>query len=154
MSEDRSIVGVVGGGSCSGQLKRIAEQVGEGIATRGAYLICGGKGGVMEAACRGAKRAGGTTIGLLPGFHRSEANRWVDIPITTGLGQARNLIIVRSSQAIISINGEFGTLSEVAFALKEGVPVVGLETWEVSEQIVAAETPEEAVEKAFELIVD
>ncbi len=152
MNNGRLIVGVVGGGSCSKRLKRIAEQVGEGIATRGAYLICGGKGGIMEAACKGAKKAGGTTIGLLPGSNRSEANRWVDIPIATGLGQARNLIIVKSSQAIISIDGKFGTLSEVAFALKGGVPVVGLESWAVSEQIVMAKTPEAAIEKAFELI--
>lgn len=149
MGEQILIIGVVGGGSCSEGIYQMAEKVGEEIAKRGAYLICGGRGGVMEAACKGAKSAGGITIGILPGSEREQANPWIDIPIVTGLGQARNLIIVKSAQAIISINGKFGTLSEIAFALKEGIPIVGLKSWEISEKIIVVRTPEEAVREVF-----
>lgn len=142
------VIGVVGSGSCSERIYEIAEKVGREIAKRGAFLICGGKGGVMEAACKGAKERGGITIGVLPGSDSSQLNRWVDIPIVTGLGQARNLIIIKSSQAIIAIDGGFGTLSEVAFALKEGLPVVGLESWAISEEITVLNSPQEAVREA------
>jgi uncharacterized protein (TIGR00725 family) len=111
----------------------------------------------MEAACRGAKAGGGQTVGILPGASRYEANPYVDIPIATGLGEARNLIIVRSADAVIAVGGEYGTLSELAFALKLGVPVVGLGTWELSkgglsvDAILRATSPVEAVEQALAL---
>jgi uncharacterized protein (TIGR00725 family) len=112
----------------------------------------------MEAACRGAKSAGGLTIGILPGFSRCEANPFVDIPVVTGLGEARNIIVVRTAQAVIAVNGEYGTLSEIAYALKLGIPVVGLNTWQLAREgrlvsaIEEAATPAEAVDKALELV--
>ncbi|MFQ6015367.1 MAG: TIGR00725 family protein [Anaerolineae bacterium] len=151
------IVAVIGDGQCPPETSRMAEAVGRELARRGAIVICGGLGGVMEAACRGAKGAGGTTIGVLPGSSRHEANPYVDIPIVTGMDQARNVIVVRSAQAVIAVRGGFGTLSEIAHARKLGIPVVGLETWQlgksgrVVEGIVAAKSPQEAVEKALVL---
>ena len=100
----------------------LAERVGRAIAEAGAVLLCGGLGGVMEAASRGAARAGGTVVGLLPGFEARDANRWVGIPIVTGMDQARNVILVRSSDAVIAVGGRYGTLSEIALALKLGRP--------------------------------
>jgi uncharacterized protein (TIGR00725 family) len=134
-----------------------AEDVGRLLAIHGASVVCGGLGGVMEAACRGAKSAGGTTIGILPGLDRGEANAWVDVAIPTGLGEARNALVVRAADVVIAIGGEFGTLSEIALALKTGKPVVGIDTWELSKhgvmatEIVRAATPEEAVDRALAL---
>jgi len=150
-------IAVIGGAFCDPKTAALAEEVGREIARRGAILICGGLGGVMEAACRGAKSEGGLTIGILPGTDPNDANPYVDIPIVTGMGEARNVIVVRSAQAIIAIDGEYGTLSEIAFALKFGIPVIGLRTWELFrerervEDIVEVETPKEAVEKAVSL---
>ena len=151
------IVAVIGAGRCSKEMAQAAEAVGRELARRGVTLVCGGLGGVMEAACRGAKSEGGLTIGILPGFSRREANPYVDIPVVTGLGEARNVIVVRTSQAVIAVDGEYGTLSEIAYALKLGIPVVGLNTWQLAREgrlvsaIVEAATPAEAVDKALEL---
>ena len=119
--------------------------MGRGLALRGAILVCGGLGGVMEAACKGAKEAGGTTVGILPGTDRSDANTWVDLAIPTGLGQARNAIVVRSADAVVAIGGGYGTLSEIALALRRGTRVVGIGTWEV-EGVEVVEGAEAAVE--------
>jgi uncharacterized protein (TIGR00725 family) len=152
-------VAVVGDGRCSAEVAAQAEAVGRELAQRGAILVCGGLGGVMEAACRGAKAAGGLTIGILPGAQRRDANRYVDIPIVTGMGEARNVLVVQSAQAVIAVHGEYGTLSEIAHALKLGIPVVGLHTWDLAKEgekrqaIVRAQTPQEAVEKALALAV-
>jgi len=133
----------------------MAEQVGRGLAERGATIVCGGLGGVMAAACKGAKSAGGTTIGILPGSDPEDANEWVDIPICTGAGYARNVIVVKSSRAAVAVGGAFGTLSEIAHALGDGIPVIGLETWTMSRQgsedrtIVRAQSPADAVDKAM-----
>jgi uncharacterized protein (TIGR00725 family) len=108
-------------------------------------LVCGGLGGVMEAACRGAREAGGTTVGILPGVDRGAANRFVDVAIATGLGEARNALVVRAADALIASGGGYGTLSEVALALKAGKRVVGLGSWDV-EGVVATDSPEAAVE--------
>jgi uncharacterized protein (TIGR00725 family) len=108
-------------------------------------LVCGGLGGVMEAACKGAKGSGGTTVGILPGTDRTAANPYVDTAIATGLGEARNAIVARSADALIAIGGAYGTLSEIAFALKAGKRVVGLGTWEV-EGVEAADSPAAAAE--------
>jgi hypothetical protein len=156
---DGMFIAVVGDGRCSAQVAELAEAVGGEVARRGAVLICGGLGGVMEAACKGAKAAGGVTVGVLPGSARGDANPWVDIPIVTGLGEARNVLVVQSAQAVIAIHGEYGTLSEVAHALKLGIPVVGLHTWrllkdgEERRDIVQADTATEAVERAIALAV-
>ncbi len=145
------IIGVIGAANASEEEKRTSQEVGALVAGRKCFLLCGGMGGVMEAACRGAKSAGGTTIGILPGPESSSANRFIDIPIVTGMGEARNVIVAKSSHSIIAIGGSFGTLSEISFALKSGIPVIGLDTWDVSEEIIKCETPEEAVRTAFEL---
>jgi uncharacterized protein (TIGR00725 family) len=111
-------------------------------------LVCGGLGGVMEAACRGARRGGGTTVGVLPGLDRRAANPHVDIALSTGLGEARNALVVRAVDAVVAVGGGYGTLSEIALALKGGKPVVGLDTWEI-EGVEAASDPERAVETAL-----
>ncbi len=150
------IIAVVGSALCSAHEVMLAEAVGRALAEAGATLVCGGGSGVMEAACRGAKKVGGLTIGILPGFHAGDANPFVDIPIVTGLGEARNVIIVRTAQAVIAVGGEFGTLSEIAFALKLGRPVIGLETWELAKAgepclaLIRAQTPQEAVRLALQ----
>jgi uncharacterized protein (TIGR00725 family) len=146
------IIGVIGGGTCTKEVEHLAETVGRGIASSGSILICGGLDGVMLAACRGAKQAGGQTIGILPGLDKREANAYVDIPIVTGMADARNVIITRTADALIAIDGEFGTLSEISFAIKFGKPLIGLKTWGVSDMIVSADGAEEAVEKALEAI--
>jgi uncharacterized protein (TIGR00725 family) len=119
--------------------------VGRELGSRGAVLVCGGLGGVMEAACRGAKEAGGTTIGILPGSDRSAANEHVDFAIPTGLGEARNALVVRAADALVAVGGGYGTLSEIAFALKAGKRVVGLGSWDI-EGVEPAASPAAAVE--------
>ena len=137
-------VAVVGPGEATAEQVAQARAVGAGLGNAGAVLITGGLGGVMAAACQGAAEAGGTTVGILPGADRAAANPWVGIAIATGLGELRNGLIVRAADSLIAIGGAFGTLSEVALALKTGVPVVGLGTWEL-EGITPAATAEEAV---------
>jgi hypothetical protein len=146
------IIGVIGSSRCDERIARIAEEVGGGIARHQAILICGGLGGVMEAACRGAKLAGGLTIGVLPGDHPDQANQFVDIPIVTDIGIARNIIIVRSSSALIAINGSHGTLSEIAFALQLKVPVYGIETWDFDPGIIKVNSAMDAIQKIFQNI--
>jgi len=111
-------------------------------------LVCGGMGGGMEAACRGAKAEGGTTLGILPGDDRAAANPWVDVAVATGLGEARNALVVRAADAVIAVEGGYGTLSEIALALRAGVPVAGLGTWEI-EGVVEASSPADAVARAL-----
>ncbi len=143
---------MIGSRECSREGYALAEEVGRRIGERGGVLISGGLGGIMEAASKGAKRAGGVTVGILPGFSAEEANPYVDIPIVTGMSLARNLIIVQSSQAIIAIEGGYGTLSEVAFALQLGVPLIGLNLGFQDDKIIRAVDPADAVGKAFALI--
>ena len=144
-------IGVIGGGDCSEEVYKLSEEVGERIAKAGAVLVCGGSGGVMEAAARGAKKQGGITIGILPGIDKYQANPFIDFPIATGLGEVRNILVVRNSDCVIALPGEFGTLTEIAFALKSGKPVSGISTWDVSEKIIQTKNPEEAVKTAIKL---
>jgi uncharacterized protein (TIGR00725 family) len=123
-------IAVVGPGEASVEQLGVAEDVGAAIAEAGAGLVCGGLGGVMEAACRGARSRGGLTLGLLPGLDREAANGWVVVAVPTGLGEARNALVVRAADAVVAIGGGWGTLSEIALALKTAVPVVGVDTWE------------------------
>jgi uncharacterized protein (TIGR00725 family) len=125
-----------------------AADVGRLVAERGAVLVCGGLGGSMESACRGAKDGGGLTVGILPGPDRSAANPFVDVALPTGLGEARNALVVRAADAVIAIGGGYGTLSEIALALKAGKPVIGLDTWEI-EGVRPASGPEAAVSAAL-----
>jgi len=145
-------IGVIGSAFCSDEIMKLSEEVGKEIAKRKGVLICGGLTGVMEGAARGAKKAGGLTIGILPGSNDYEANPFIDVPIVTGFGIARNVVVVRTSEVIIAIQGEYGTLSEIAFALQLKIPIVGLKTWEVSKDIIPADDPVEAVKKAFDLL--
>lgn len=145
-------IAVVGAGTCSAEEDAVAEQVGAALARAGAVLVCGGLSGVMEAACRGARREGGLTVGLLPGADRAAANPHVGVAIATGLGELRNGLVVRSVDALIAIGGEFGTLSEIGFALKLGKRVVGLGTWELPRRpdaILRAGSAEDAVRLAL-----
>jgi len=141
-------VGVVGPGDASTAELALAEEVGARLVDLGATIVTGGLGGVMEAACRGAKSRRGLTIGLLPGLDRSEANGWVDVAIATGLGELRNALIVRTSDALVAIGGGAGTLSEIAFALKLGRPVIGIGTYNV-EEIVQVGSAAEAADLAM-----
>jgi uncharacterized protein (TIGR00725 family) len=140
------MIGVIGAGACSHEIYELARKVGAGIAKTGAVVVCGGLGGVMEGACRGAYEAGGQTVGILPGPDRAEANPYVAIPIVTDLGHARNVLIVRSSDMLVAISGGYGTLSEISIALKLGKPVIGLHTWPNMEGIQYVTTPKEAMD--------
>lgn len=157
MASQRPYIAVVGGGDCDTEVDQLAYEVGRQIARSGAVLICGGLGGVMEAACRGARADSGLTVGVLPGSDRRQANPYVEIAVASGMGEARNAVIVRTANAVIAIAGEYGTLSEIALALKMGKPVVGLKTWELSKQgrpcdaIHRANSAEEAVKMALAL---
>ena len=148
----KTIIGVIGSASCSSSVADIGYIVGREIARRGAILICGGLGGIMEGACKGVQEENGTAIGILPGDDKEDANPYVDIPLTTGMGEARNIIIVRSSDAVIAIAGKYGTLSELAFALRFDVPIVGIATWNIDIPILKAKNPRQAVDMAFEAI--
>ena len=150
-------VAVCGPARATAQEEAAAEEVGRLLAEGGAVVVSGALSGVMEASCRGAKSAGGTTLGILPGSDRREANDYVDVAIPTGMGEMRNMLVVRAADVVIAVAGEFGTLSEVAFALKIGIPVVGLGTWELSkagERVDAfelADDAKDAVDKALNL---
>jgi len=148
-------ISVIGSGEASNDAMRLAEEVGRELGKQSVTVITGGLFGVMEAVCRGTKETGGTTIGIMPGSDPTEANPYVDIPICTGIGYARNIIVVRSGRAVIAIAGAFGTLSEIAHALGDDIPVIGLNTWSFSrngkedDRIIIAKNPVEAVEKAL-----
>ena len=157
VTANKKIIAVIGGNQCSKEEAKLAEEVGRELAKQGATLVCGGLGGVMEAACRGAQSEDGLTIGILPGESRQAANPHVQIPIVTGIGYARNIAVVKSAQAVIAIGGNYGTLSEIAYALQGDIPVIGLNTWSLSrngqldESIIVAQSPTEAVSKALSL---
>ena len=144
-------IGVIGAGTCSPEAASLAYDVGRLIAQNSAILVCGGLGGVMEHASRGARDAGGLTVGILPGNTPNVANPWVDIPIATGLGEARNAIIARCAAGVIAVGGGYGTLSEIALALKWGKNVVGLGSWSTAQdgdtdwELIPASTAGEAV---------
>ena len=151
------IIAVIGNSSCSPEEAKLAESVGELLAQQGATIVCGGLGGVMEAVCRGAKSKSGLTIGILPGQDPSTANSWVDVPVVTGLGEARNFAVVKSAQAVIAIGGKYGTLTEIAYALKSNIPIIGLNTWSLlrngqkDNSIIRVQSAEDAVDKAISL---
>jgi uncharacterized protein (TIGR00725 family) len=145
-------IGVIGGAECSLEIYEIAREVGRAIARNGFALVCGGLGGVMEAACQGAKEAGGITIGLLPTSNKGDANPYCDLVIPTGLGHARNILVVHASDALVAVDGEAGTLSEIAIALKIGKPLVGIRSWELEGRVPQAERGGEAVAKLMEML--
>jgi uncharacterized protein (TIGR00725 family) len=142
---DKFIIAVCGAGTADPATESLAEAVGREIAGQGARLICGGLGGVMAAACKGAKSAGGQTIGILPGRQTAEANAWVEVPVATGLAEGRNLIIIYTADGVIALPGGSGTLSEIAFSLKIGKPVVDYGEWGIHGMIPAGANPKETV---------
>jgi uncharacterized protein (TIGR00725 family) len=152
MTQRRPIIGVIGAGAATPRGLRLAEEVGRLLAEQRVVVVCGGLGGVMEAACRGAFAAGGTTIGILPGADASQANPFVSLPIVTNLGHARNVLVAQTAQVLIAVEGEYGTLSEVAIGLKIGRPVIALESWPGLKGVVYVESAVEAVTRALELI--
>jgi uncharacterized protein (TIGR00725 family) len=153
------IVGVIGSTKAEPDILRLAEEVGAEIAKRGAAVVCGGLGGVMEAVCKGARREGGLTIGIIPSDEKNDANPYVQIPIVTGMGMGRNVMLVKTADVIIAVGGEFGTLSEIAHALNIGKKVIGLRTWRLEKardrpipNLIVASEPKQAVEIAVNLI--
>jgi uncharacterized protein (TIGR00725 family) len=155
------VIGVMGPAACDPATAEMARAIGRGIAERGAVLLCGGRGGVMEAAAQGAREAGGTTVGVLPGANAEETppNRHIEVALFTGLGEARNWVNVSASDAIIAVGGGFGTLSEIALALKARKPVVLLGSWRLeiegnTPQIPRANTADEALKLAFAAVED
>jgi uncharacterized protein (TIGR00725 family) len=147
----KPIIAVIGGRRSDKSLLKEAEEAGRLIARKGLVLVCGGLRGVMEAASRGAKAEGGLTVGILPQNDSKEANPFIDIPIATGLGIGRNVIIARTADALIAVGGEYGTLSEIAFALQLGKPVAGIKTWDIK-GVIGAGNAAEAVNKVLELL--
>jgi uncharacterized protein (TIGR00725 family) len=155
----KPIIGVIGGSNCPIKIAKMAEEVGNLVAAGGAFLVCGGLSGVMEYACKGAKTAGGTTIGILPSMDKADANDYVDIPIATGISIARNIIIINTADVLIAVDGGYGTLSEMAFALNLHTPVIALHTWHLEaagkvddELFYVVDSAEEAVKLAYKLI--
>ncbi len=146
------LIGVIGGRECSDELKQMAFQVGQLIARNGFGLVCGGRGGVMEAAARGCSEQGGLTVGILLGEDTSEANPYIQVAIPTGLGIGRNLLVVRAAEGLIAIDGKFGTLSEIAFALQLQKPLVGIHTWQVDPQMPTANSAQEAMDKLLKML--
>jgi len=147
----KKTIGVIGGRRVDKTLLNEAEKVGRLIAQKEIVLVCGGLSGVMEAVSRGARSAGGVTVGILPQEHKRDANEYIDIPIITGLGIGRNVIIARTADVLISIGGEYGTLSEIAFALQMGKPVIGIRTWDIK-GVIPAQDADDAVAKAFKIL--
>ncbi len=150
------IVGVIGASKAGDELKTIAEEVGQEIASRGAAVVCGGLTGVMEAVCKGARERGGVTIGILPSDWKEDANPHVQIPIVTGIGVARNAIITRTADVLIAVGGQFGTLSEIGYALNMGKTVVTIDSWRLEDacddpipNLIRAEGPKHAVDIAL-----
>jgi len=158
VNKKSTIIAVIGNRDAEPAQLKVAEEVGRGVARAGAILICGGLSGVMRAACKGARSEGGLTIGVLPGGSANDANPYVQIPIVTNMGYARNTIVVRSAQAVIAVGGGYGTLTEIGYALDAGIPVIGIKTWSLSrngkkeDSIIRARNAEEAVRLALERI--
>ncbi|AAW40113.1 TIGR00725 family protein [Dehalococcoides mccartyi] len=158
MDNKRIFIAVIGASKATPEETRLAEEVGKELALRQVTLVCGGMGGVMEAACRGASLNGGLTIGILPGNSREEANPYVQIPIISSIGFARNVMVVKSAQAVIAVGGAYGTLSEIAYALQSGLPVITLNSWSMSQNgkadgtVIKAGNALEAVTMALDLI--
>ena len=151
-SKKKIYVGVIGAGHCTQKLRKLSAEVGEEIAKAGAILVCGGLDGVMKGAAQGAKSEGGTTIGILPGTDKSEANEFIDYVVCSGFGEARNLIIIRTADVVIALPGMFGTLSELGFALKLKKPVVSLGSWDIDDKVIKAENAKEAVKLALKKV--
>ena len=154
MSEKRKpVIAIIGAGKCSKKLRDMAAEAGKYIAENGGVLVCGGMGGIMEGAARGAQEGGGLTLGILPTDNKDDANEFIDVVIPTGFGEARNLMVIRSADAVIAFPGKYGTLTEMAFALHAGKPLISVSAWKLGEEIRHVNSPLEAAELAMKLAV-
>ncbi|MFH1269820.1 MAG: TIGR00725 family protein [Candidatus Omnitrophota bacterium] len=142
----KKVVSVIGGHSCTKEVEQLAHNLGENLAKVVDILVCGGLSGTMKSVCSGFKAAGGLTIGILPGYDKNDANAFVDIAIPTGLGLARNVLVVKSADVVVALPGEMGTLSEIAYCLQFGIPVISLDSWDIK-GVIKVETVDEAVDK-------
>lgn len=154
-----NIIGVIGASRADSDLLNLAEELGKEIASRGVAVVCGGLTGVMEAVCKGARSKGGLTIGIIPSDDKNDANRYVQIPVVTGMGVGRNVMLVKTADVIIAVGGEFGTLSEIAHALNIGKTVISLRSWDLERatnrsipKLIEAGSPKEAVDIALDVI--
>ena len=147
----KKIVSVIGGHSCTKEVEQLAHNLGEKLAKVVDMLACGGLSGTMKAVCQGFRAAGGVTIGILPGYNKNDANAFVDIVIPTGMGLARNVLVVKCADVVIALPGEMGTLSEVAYCLQFGIPVISLNSWDIK-GVIKAKTVEEAINKVNGLL--
>jgi uncharacterized protein (TIGR00725 family) len=150
----KPIIAVIGAGKCSKKLRDMAADIGRYIAENGGVVVCGGLGGIMEGAARGAKEGGGITIGIIPTDNKDDANEFIDHVIVTGFGEARNIIIVKTADAIVALPGKYGTLTEMAFALHAGKPIVSVSAWKLGDEIKQVENPLEAAKIALEMARD
>ncbi len=150
-TERKPVVAVIGASKCSKKLRDMAAVVGKYVAENGGVIVCGGMGGIMEGAARGAKEGGGETIGILPSSNPDDANEFIDFAIPTGFGEARNVMVVRTADVVVAFPGKFGTLSEMAFALQAKKPVISISAWKLGSEIIQMDDPLEAAEKAMEL---
>ncbi|MCD6249339.1 MAG: TIGR00725 family protein [candidate division Zixibacteria bacterium] len=149
--ERKPVIAIVGAGKCSKKLRDNAAIVARYVAKNGGVVVCGGLEGIMEGAARGAWEGGGVSIGILPGEDRNDANKFITYAIPTGFGEARNIMVIRMADVVVAFPGKYGTLSEMAFALKAGKPVISISAWKVGEDIISMDDPTEAAEKAMEL---
>ena len=147
----KRVVGVIGGHSCTPEVENLAHNLGKNMAKVAEILVSGGLGGVMEAVCQGFKQGGGTTIGIIPSYDKEDANGFVDIAIPTGMGLARNVLVVKSADVVVALPGEAGTLSEIAYCLQLGIPIISLNSWDIPGTI-KAKTVEEAVSRVREIL--
>jgi uncharacterized protein (TIGR00725 family) len=146
----KPVIAVIGAGKCSKKLRDMAAEVGKYVAEHGGVIVCGGLGGIMEGAAKGAKDAGGVTIGILPSDVKDDANSHIDYVIPTGFGEARNILVVRAADAVVAFPGKYGTLTEMAFALNAGKPVISVNAWKLGDEIVHVDDPVEAARQAME----
>ena len=147
----KKIIGVIGGHSCTPEVEQLALDLGKKLVKVAEILVCGGLSGVMKAVCQGFQGAGGVTIGIIPSYNKNDANPYVDIVIPTGLGLARNVLVVKSADAVVALPGEAGTLSEIAYCLQFGIPIISLNSWDIK-GVIKAKTADEAVQKVKELL--
>ena len=150
-TKSKPVIAVIGASKCSKKLRDMAAQVGKYVAENGGIIVCGGMGGIMEGAARGAKEGGGVTIGILPSDDKKDANPYVDFAIPTGFGEGRNIIVVRTADVVVALPGKYGTLSEMAFARLFNKPVISISAWKLGDDIIQVEDPIEAARLALEL---
>ena len=147
----KKVVSVIGGHSCNKEVEQIAQELGKKLEKVVDILVCGGLSGTMNAVCSGFKAAGGLTIGIIPSYDKNDANAFVDISIPTGMGLARNVLVVKSADVVVALPGEMGTLSEIAYCLQFGIPIISLNSWDIK-GVIKAKTVDEAVDKVRELL--